>query len=151
MLTTSKADALKYDYLSKHFRTAFEFLNRTGLETLEPGSYPLDNNEVVAHIQHYETEDPAKLQYETHDQYFDIQYLISGTEAFGYAKRSDLIESIPYDSDKDITFYKAPKSDSTIILTPGDFATVAPEDAHRPRGMVSTPELVKKVVVKIKI
>ena len=151
MLTTDIAYALTYDYLAERFEKACQFLRRTDLETLDPGRYPIDEENVVAYIQHYETVDPSALKFETHDKYFDIQYMISGTEAFGYVKRAGLAVSEPYDEEKDITFYQEPKLSSVIILSPGEFATVAPEDAHKPRGMAAAAEAVKKVVIKIRV
>ncbi len=151
MLTTNKTLAFKYNYLEKPFEKAFEFLERTDLEDMEPGSYSIDGEQVVAYIQHYTTEILSELKFETHDKYFDIQYMISGQEAFGYAKRDGLIVSGPYNEANDITFYQEPDVSGLIILGPGDFAIVPPEDAHKPRGIAGSTCEVKKVVVKIKI
>ncbi|MGL5435713.1 MAG: YhcH/YjgK/YiaL family protein [Lachnospiraceae bacterium] len=151
MLTTNKKYALKYDYLSDSFKKAFEFLEQEKLGELEPGKYPIDDEQVVAYIQHYTTVDPVDLRFETHDKYFDIQYIISGRESFGYVKRDGLTVLDSYNEAGDITFYQEPLNSSVIVLEAGDFATVAPEDAHKPRVMAGTACEVKKVVVKIKV
>ena len=151
MLTTNIQYALKYDYLSDSFKKAFKFLAKEGLDQMEPGKYPIDGEQVVAYIQHYTTVDPSEVRFETHDKYFDIQYIISGRECFGYVKREELEISEPYSEENDITFYQEPAYGSFLVLKDGDFATVSPEDAHKPRGMAGVACDVKKVVVKIKI
>lgn len=150
MLTTNKEFAFKYNYLSEPFQKAFEFLKRDDLDKLEPGKYPIDGEQVVAYIQHYATNPSDQLKFETHDCYFDIQFMITGQEEFGYTKRSELTVLKPYDKAADITFYQPPKVCGSVILGPGDFAIAPPEDAHRPGGMVGRINEVKKAVIKIK-
>jgi YhcH/YjgK/YiaL family protein len=65
----------------------------------------------------------------------------------------DLEEEAPYDAERDVTFYKALVPDSSIVLSPGCFAVLYPEDVHRPQASVveDAPGKVTKVVVKVAI
>lgn len=152
MLTTKIKYSIKYDYLNDLFRKAFDYLHTVDLESLEPGRYMIDGERVFVHIQHYQTVNLEEVDFETHDKHFDIQYMISGTEAFGYINREKLDVKLPYDDKKDITFYYEPAYSGSVILEKGDFITVAPEDGHKPRCQVGEqPCNVKKAVIKIKM
>jgi len=61
---------------------------------------------------------------------------------------ASITESIP---EKDVVFYDKPEVYGHVILYPGDFIVVAPEDAHMPGCRVEDSIPVKKVVIKVKI
>jgi uncharacterized protein, YhcH/YjgK/YiaL family len=151
MFTTNIKIAEKYNYLDEKFAKAFTFLRRTDLAELAEGKYPIDGDIVVANVQEYTTKEWKDCKYETHENYFDIQYVISGEEKFGYERRENLKVSEEYDEVKDLTFYHDPEESGYVILREGDFIIVAPEDAHKPKPFVTAPGTVKKVVIKIKV
>ena len=66
-------------------------------------------------------------------KYFDLQFVVSGEERFGYAPRDLCKPAMAYDADLDLVFYEEPAESGCIILKAGDFAIVPPEDAHAPR------------------
>ncbi len=101
-------------------------------------------------MQEYTTIPWEECAFEAHDQYFDIQYVVSGRELFGYVKREDLKEKAPYDSEKDLVFFEEPERSGQILLEAGDLAVVPPEDAHKPRCIAGEKCRVKKIVVKVK-
>ncbi len=73
-------------------------------------------------------------------------------EAFGVAKREGLEVSIPYNQEKDITFYKEPAASGSLIIAAGDLIVVAPEDAHKPGLAIAGKQVpVKKLVIKIPV
>ena len=155
MLTTSVCLAEKYDYLDEKLKKAYEFLKRDDLIRLEPGTYPIEGDEVFAQVQCYTTVPAQEAQFESHNQYVDVQFMVEGFELFGYIPREELkVETMPYDKDRDIAFYAEPEEAfkaSYVFLRPGDLAIVPPDDAHKPRCVALTPAPVKKVVVKIKV
>lgn len=67
----------KNDLANSKFRTSFAFLNRADLAGLPEGWIELDNG-VRASVQHYTTMEADALSFETHERFFDIQYLIEG-------------------------------------------------------------------------
>lgn len=139
----------KYNYLEDKFKAAYKWLAETDVCSLSAGAYPICEG-VTANIQEYTTVSADTACFEAHDEYFDIQYLASGIEQFGVCNREGLVvrEKIP---ENDLTFYEEPAHSGSLLLTPGDFVVVAPEDAHKPRCMEGTPCAVKKVVVKVKV
>ena len=141
--------ATKYNYLDDKFTAAYKWLAETDLDNTPVGSYPICEG-VTANVQEYNTFPAEEGSFETHDAYFDIQYLISGKEQFGYCKREGLVlkQDVP---ENDVKFYEEPALSGTVLLLPGDMIVVAPEDAHKPRVAADGPEFVRKVVVKVKV
>lgn len=141
----------KYDYSSPKFRTAFEFLGRKDLRALPVGWIDLDNG-VRASVQEYTTIDPVEGFYETHEKFFDIQYVVKGKEYVGVTVRDGLKVRTPYDEGGDITFYCDPeRMESMVYLEDGDYIILAPEDVHKPRLAAGEKTFVKKIVVKVPV
>ena len=152
MLTTNLSLAEKYNYLDEKFKKAFAFLRRTDLDTLPMGNMPIDGEEVYASVQSYTTMAAADCPFESHKNYFDVQYVVMGEEAFGYAPVALLTPSMDYDPARDLIFYKEPAESGVVQLKAGDFAIVPPEDGHAPRRMSPSGSCsVKKIVVKVRI
>ena len=82
--------AEKYNYLDAKFTAAYKWLAETDLDNTPVGSYPVCEG-VTANVQEYTTFPAEEGSFETHDAYFDIQYVISGKEQFGYCKREGLV------------------------------------------------------------
>ena len=143
--------AQKYNYLNENFITAYKWLAETDLKSLPEGTYPLvGEKEVYAMVQEYSTSPWEERRFETHDKYFDIQYMVTGDEMFGVCKRDGLKEIERIDAN-DVVFYEDPALFGEVLLKEGDFIVVAPEDAHKPRCAAGTPAPVKKVVIKVKL
>lgn len=149
MFFSPTAIATKYNYLEDKFLAAYKWLSETDLDNTPAGSYPICEG-VTANVQEYTTFPASEGSFETHDAYFDIQYVISGKEQFGVCKREGLVlkQDVP---DNDVKFYEEPELSGSVLLLPGDLIIVAPEDAHKPRCAAGAPEFVRKVVVKVKV
>ena len=141
MLTTNILLAEKYDYLSEKFKKAFTFLRDTDLAALPVGNVPIDGNEVYANVQSYSTMDAADCPFESHKEYFDVQYVVEGEECFGYEPVENLIPSVEYDAEKDLIFYQEPADFGSVILKAGDFAIVPPDHCLHTNEMNSSLEL----------
>lgn len=148
MLFANSSIAEKYNYLEDKFTAAYRWLRETDIKSLAAGSYPVMGDQVIANVQEYTTFPETEGSFETHEKYFDIQYVVSGIERFGVCRRDDLRERerIP---ENDLIFYEEPEFSGSVILQEGDLIVVAPEDAHKPRCQVNKPCQVKKVVVKV--
>ena len=125
------------------------------LQTLTPDSeekkYTIGDDDIFAQISSYKTCAPETTELETHDKYVDVQMVLSGGEKMECAPRAELEISVPYDSDRDVAFYKSldPRP-IQVEMVPGTFVMLFPHDAHMPELMRGgKAELVKKVVVKI--
>ena len=139
-----------YDYRNKSFAVAFEFLKRRDLGSMPAGEVELGDG-VRASIQEYNTIDPASASFETHDKFFDIQYIVNGKENILVCSRENLIDKSEYNEESDITLYIDPENSSAIFLESGDYLVLSPADAHKPRCMVSESAPVKKIVVKVPV
>ena len=95
--------------------------------------------------------DPATLSFETHEKFFDIQYMVTGEEQFGVCKLEGL-KLCESHEDNDLYFYEEPAEAGTILLKEGDLIVVEPEEAHKPRLVAGgEKKAVKKVVVKVAV
>lgn len=150
MLFSHISDAEKYDYRGERFQRAFRWLAESDLEKMLVGSYSIEGEDVVAHVQEYSTSPSEDLLFETHDAHFDIQYLISGVEKIAVCKR-DGLQATKRVSENDTILYEDPALCGAVLLMPGDFLILPPEDAHKPRCMADEPEWVRKVVVKVQL
>ena len=140
----------KYDRITFKIQTALNFLHRDDLADLPEGWIELDNG-VRASVQHYTTMAAETLDFETHEKFFDVQYLIEGVELIGVVGREGLVEKTPYDSTNDVTFYEEPVLSGAVLLRAGDYVILAPEDAHKPRCLAGEAMPVKKIVLKVPV
>ena len=150
MLATSIDLVSKYDYLSEKFKAAYKWLAEHDVKNMEDGKYIVMDG-VFAMVQRYETIDFSEARFESHKEYFDIQYIADGKESFGMALVKDckLNESVP---DNDVYFYDTPDFFTQVNLKAGDLIVVPPEEAHQPRACYNSEKMtVVKVVVKVKI
>jgi len=142
-------DNLKHlrDYESLHplFAKAFDYIEQTDLNALEPGKIVLVENELIVNVMQIppKTKEEAKL--ETHEEYIDIQVPITDVEVMGYTQCTDLPEA-EYDASVDMTLYEGAAADY-ITVKPGMFTLFFPEDGHAP-GITSAG--LKKIIIKVK-
>ena len=120
------------------------------LASLPVGWIELGNG-VRASVQHYQSLDECEAFFETHDKYFDVQYVVEGQELCGVCSRSGLTVKAPYSVSDDITFYENPDVYGNVLLSAGDFILLTPEDAHRPRITASEKRNIKKIVIKVPV
>lgn len=129
---------------------AFAFLRDSDLLNMAPGKHPIDGNNVYASV----TEGPAKdfqnTKCETHVKYIDIQYVIKGKEKMGVSPAAEVATITPYDSTKDVAFHDC-KESKFFEAVPGTFFIFFPSDAHRPGIKADGFDIVKKIVIKIRV
>lgn len=141
-----------YKHFQKHperWKIAFKFLSELDKITLRKGRTNL-STDVYYTYNEYTTKDLEKVNYESHKQYIDIQYLIEGEEYIGHTNDNSLPVIKPYNEKKDITFYDY-DGRNLLHATPERYFIFFPEDIHKPSIKVKDNTLVKKIVVKIKM
>lgn len=128
-----------------------EFLKTLSEDTL-CGRYNLSETDYV-NIETYSTKLISEGKFETHDNYIDIQLLLSGQERIYIDTREGLKEENPYNLEKDITFYVNDISGSDFVTLNGsNFVMIYPHEAHAPQiSNNNLPQCVKKAVFKIKV
>ncbi len=147
MIIDSLENVKHYRNLSERIKKAFEFLEEIDFETIDPGRYNVEGDEIFALVSEYNTKKPSDVLPEAHERHIDIQYMIKGEEIMGYAPLEDQDILKPYDAEKDIVFYQS--QISNLRVSEGMFAVFFPTDVHAPGIMVETQKPVKKVVVKV--
>jgi YhcH/YjgK/YiaL family protein len=110
----------------------------------------IDGKNVFADVTEYVTVPWEEAKYETHHNYTDIQYMISGSETMTYARIDELTEKVPYDEEKDVVFYGNENPGLKVVVKAGEYMIFKPWDGHKPRVAVSEPAMIKKVIIKIK-
>lgn len=151
MITCNLSNINKYDYNNERFRKAFEFLKNTDLMALVPGTEIPVAEGVLAKIQEYTTDPEDTRKFETHRDYFDIQFVVRGEEFIGIVPAAGLVPDGEYSVTDDIQYYHTPPKHGGAVLRDGDFLIVPPEDAHRPNCMTDKPCIVRKIVVKVRV
>jgi YhcH/YjgK/YiaL family protein len=141
--------AVRYHRNPGRWEKAFAFLTDPKLASLEVGTYEIDDKNVYAMIQEYNSKNEEDAQYESHKVYTDLQFLISGEERIGLTDLSTTTVKTPYDESKDIAFYTS-EAGRTLMAKPGTFFLFFPDDAHRPGMKVTDNSPVRKLVIKIK-
>ena len=149
MIIDRLENAHKYADAHKGFAESFAFLQKAVAENLPVGRYEIDGDNVFAFIQEYDSK--TESAFETHKNFIDIQFVSSGVEVIEVADISKMTESIPYNPEKDVTFYEDYDKSSVSIIEAGAYGIFFPWDAHKPGlALNGNPDAVKKIVVKIR-
>jgi YhcH/YjgK/YiaL family protein len=161
----SRADL--YFGLGPRFQKAIEFLRTVDLLKLPLGKHEIEGDKVFALVQEY-TPKPLRFgKFEAHERYWDVQYVAQGAERMGWAARSRLTISEPYDPEREVMFFESsptPNLGDFFRMAEGYFTIFGPEDAHMPgvalaedstsdetlaEGITGPVIPVRKVVVKV--
>ena len=70
----------------------FEIARSADVLSLEAGRYELDGADCFYMIQKYDTKSPDKARHETHENYIDIQIILSGEEEIRFETLDKLTE-----------------------------------------------------------
>lgn len=139
--------AMQYQANRVWWDKAFEFMKENDLTKLEPGTYPIDGENVYAMVTEGPGKDFEQGKWESHRHYNDIQYVIRGRERIGIAPVSSLTIIDPYDNSKDIVFYSG--KGEYYIANSKIFFIFFPQNAHRP-GIKLYEDKIKKIVIKVR-
>jgi len=144
--------AEQYSKNKVYWDKAFDFLKNTDLDTLKPGKYVLDRENVFVSVTEGLTKTIENAKWEAHHKYIDLQYIIKGKETMGIAPIEMAVPKTEFDDKKDLGFFDvSSKASKYYIAKPGTFFLFFPSDAHRPSIKVKGFDTVKKLVVKIRI
>lgn len=140
--------AKQYNMSKKWWDEAFAYLKNTDLASLTPGSYPIDGDDVYVKVTEAISKDIDSSKWESHHNYHDIHYIISGKEMIGITPVNQVTASTPYESTRDILFYTG--DGPYFIAAPDRFFIIFSNQAHRPFIKVGGYENVKRIVIKVR-
>ena len=96
------------------------------------GRYDIDGDKLYALVMTYHTKSADELKFEAHKKYIDVQLLLDGQEFLDVSLDKNLDVQMPFSAEMDAVLFKAPKQFSSVLLEPGRFAVLYPDDIHRP-------------------
>ena len=139
-----------YAGFSEDLRLGLEYLKNVSPD-VELGVHKLSPR-VKAIVSEYTTKEENENGFEAHREWIDIQYLLRGSENICYLPLEYLKETKAYDASKDAAFYEeAGVASQELLMGDGYFVVFFPQDGHKPGLCAGECEMVKKVVLKVKI
>lgn len=150
MIYDSLTNEKLYSKNFKELSRAIAFIKKLG-RSPKDGRYPIDSYNMYAVISSYRTKMDRTLPFEAHKKYIDVQCILQGGEKIDIAHGKRFRIKDRYAIEKDILFIHPPKEYASILLEPGLFCVLFPQDYHRPGQGILRSEDVCKLVIKILI
>ena len=149
MIFDSLKNSALYTSVHPRMKQAFELIASTDWTKVEPGIHELDGRDIYVNVMERELKKRADAKLEVHNEYIDIQVLVSGKEeSFGWSERKDLRQPQgEFNKEKDIQLFDD-EPQTYYTLRPGQFTILFPEDGHAPMVGEGT---VRKIIVKVRI
>ena len=115
-----------------------------------PGRYALQGDTIFMNVMQFTTQSPEHKKAELHQQYIDIQMLLSGEERilFGMTDSARHCEEMHIEDDYQLCSQIA--DEQAMVLKPGKFVIFMPGEPHKPGCVVQAPMDIKKVVIKVR-
>ena len=120
-------------------------LNEAFLATVGPETMELEGDKLYVTRFTYETLPREETFFEAHKRYLDVHLMVQGEERVELASPEGLTL---FEHQGDFYAYRG-EAEQSLVLRPGSFLVVFPEDAHRIKIQVNGPETVSKVVFKV--
>ena len=147
MILDVLSNAAQYANAHPLFAKAFEFLQNQPLATLPTGRHEIQGDDCYANIMEPECGGHAAAKIETHFNYIDIQFVVSGNEEIGWSPLCGMGHKEVEDRNEDYALWKdAPMA--WFPVRPGSFAIFFPGDGHAPCAGTGK---CRKVVVKVRV
>ena len=145
MILDKLTAAQAYRGIHPRLEQVLDCLTEEFLATVGPETQKLEGDALYVTRFTYETLPLEDTFFEAHRRYLDVHLMVEGEERVELASPSglDLFEH------KDDFYAYRGGAEQSLILRPGSFLVVFPEDAHRIKIRVNEPETVSKVVFKV--
>ncbi|MDY0209971.1 MAG: YhcH/YjgK/YiaL family protein [Acholeplasma sp.] len=142
----------KYIALNPNIQSVIDYINQKSVSSITVGKHII-NEEVSLIREDYTPKSLIDCYFEAHQQFGDIQWVIKGSELFGYLEKNDskFYETVPYSIEKDVVKGQSKGDFSKILLTEGMFALVLKDELHMPKLTDHSNNQVIKAVFKIKL
>lgn len=138
------------DQLPNSIWNALAFVRNNDWNTLEDGIHAIDGDQLFINIMTVETVSIDSKSCEVHQNYADIQFIISGEEQMQCAASSSEVVSVTkYDAEIDFQSVNPVNFLSTFVLQEGMFAVFFPNEPHKPTCFIDKPKKIRKAVLKI--
>ena len=145
MILGKNREAAAYRGLHPRLDRALECLTDEFLASVGTETRTLEGDALYVTRFDYDTVPFEETFFESHKRYLDIHVMVKGSERVDIAHP----EGLTLDENKGDFYGYHGDAEQSVILRPGNFLVVFPEDAHRLKIAVDKPEAVSKVVFKI--
>ena len=140
--------ARQYHLHQRWWDEAFAYLKNADMASLTPGTYPIDGEDVFVKVTDALSKDFDSTKWESHYNYHDIHYVISGKEMIGITPVASVQSFTTYDKERDIIFYKG--DGPFYAADPTIFYIILSNQAHRPFVKIGGFDKVKRIVIKVR-
>ena len=149
MIYAKNSDALTYRGIHPNLDMALERITKEFLSSVGEERVEIKGSDVYATRFTYETVPEEESFFEAHRNYLDIHLMLEGSERVEIAPPETLTEFDRVEAN-DFYAYRG-EGQYRLVLSPGDFLVVFPNDAHKIKMRVDGPETVTKAVFKVRI
>jgi YhcH/YjgK/YiaL family protein len=145
MILDKLSQARAYRGIHPRLDAALDRLNEAFLATVGPETMQLEGDKLYVTRFTYDTLPLEDTFFEAHKRYLDIHLMMEREERVDIASPQGLTL---FEHQGDFYAYQG-EAEQSLVLRPGSFLVVFPEDAHRIKIQVNGPETVSKVVFKV--
>ena len=149
MILAKNDKARDYLGLDKNLDLALEHINADFIASLGDERVDILPGEVWCTKFGYETISDEEAFFEAHEKFLDIHMMLDGSERVEIAS-PEALEQFQAVPENDFYAYRGTGRHS-LILSPGDFLVVFPDDAHKIKMHCGQPRRVCKAVFKVKL
>lgn len=135
--------------LSAVFCQAIEQALHAEIAWREPGSYPLQGEQLFVNVMQFETQRAEDKRAELHAEYIDIQILLEGEEQIHCGLVGSARACEEWHQEEDYQLCHRIDNEQILTLTPGMFVVFMPGEPHKPGCYATQPGRVKKAVIKL--
>jgi biofilm protein TabA len=119
---------------------------------LADDSHPIAGDDAVFKKSRYCPKEITNTRYESHRVFADLHFVISGSGIIKTVFLPDAVPVVAYSEGDDVEFFTARENVSDIVLSPGMFLWLFPNEPHRPGCVCGGYEGgVVKGVVKVRM
>ncbi len=147
MIFDKLSNLSNYKGLSKNLDTAIDYIINHDLQKLPLGKTIVDGDHVYVNCMEVNTDLAENKQYETHQEYLDIQIDLQGAERL-LTGDSFSMSMNEYNAESDCALGQA-SACCDCVIGPDNFVICMPGEPHMPGVAVHEPSPVKKCVFKV--
>lgn len=144
-------DIAQYAAIHPEIKTVVEAAQNYSGTRFSPGRVELDGERVYMNLSSYQTHSSEGALAEAHRAYVDVMVMLEGTETVYVQHTSQMKIVHPYDPQIEAALGKLSETPTAVVLKPGDFLILFPQDAHMPACHAAEESAVKKAIGKIRI
>lgn len=152
MILTTIEQLQSYSSMNPYFPAAFAAMAELAGKDFQPGTYPVDGDNVFIKAVTYDTHSVRDALMEAHRAYIDVMWMVSGREEISVCPASELTAiTQPYDAGGDAVLAGMAPECSALQMKAGSVCILFPEDGHAPGLDAGGKAQVQKLIAKVRV